>query len=374
MLFQQAMFGEGPLGREICGDEAGIRALPSARDPRLLARDVPAVEHRRRGRRRPRARRGGRRWRRRRSGPATARSRGSSPRPALPAGPRVLTGRRDTSQAQLAIARPGAAPRPPRRVDPRGAQRACSATGCRAGCSSACARRRASPTTSRSGIVEYADAGALEVSAGVDPGSLPAAIEAILAELDALVDEAVPDERAREGQGVPLGRPRAADGRHAPPRVVDRRPGGAPRPRVHARRGARGRRGRPVRGRPARSPPSCSATRRCGWRSSPRRSTCAASTPTCGCRGEPEAGDATAPATRRGPAGRRCGSARVHLRMGSLPLARAELEALAGRGLLDDDGAARPRGGPLADRRPRGRGRGGDALHRPGPRRTVSRS
>ena len=27
-LFQVALFGEGPLGREICGDEAGIRALP----------------------------------------------------------------------------------------------------------------------------------------------------------------------------------------------------------------------------------------------------------------------------------------------------------------------------------------------------------
>ena len=30
MLFQGAMFGDGPLGREICGDEAGIRALPTA--------------------------------------------------------------------------------------------------------------------------------------------------------------------------------------------------------------------------------------------------------------------------------------------------------------------------------------------------------
>lgn len=29
-LFQVALFGDGPLGREICGDEAGIRALPDA--------------------------------------------------------------------------------------------------------------------------------------------------------------------------------------------------------------------------------------------------------------------------------------------------------------------------------------------------------
>ena len=42
------MFGDGPLGREICGDEDGIRALPADDDPRLLADDVPAGEHRRR--------------------------------------------------------------------------------------------------------------------------------------------------------------------------------------------------------------------------------------------------------------------------------------------------------------------------------------
>ena len=56
MLSQQAMFGDGPLGREICGDAEGIRALPGSSDPRVLERDVPAGEHRRRGRRRPRAR------------------------------------------------------------------------------------------------------------------------------------------------------------------------------------------------------------------------------------------------------------------------------------------------------------------------------
>ena len=45
-----------------------------------------------------------------------------------------------------------------------------------------------------SGIVEYADAGALEISAGVDPDQLPAAIEAILAELVRMVDDPIPDE------------------------------------------------------------------------------------------------------------------------------------------------------------------------------------
>src|SRR5262245_10222796 len=31
ILIQQGLFGDGPLGREICGDEAGVRALPSDR-------------------------------------------------------------------------------------------------------------------------------------------------------------------------------------------------------------------------------------------------------------------------------------------------------------------------------------------------------
>ena len=45
-----------------------------------------------------------------------------------------------------------------------------------------------------SGLVDYADAGALEVSAGVDPDKLPEAIEAILAELARLRDEPVGEE------------------------------------------------------------------------------------------------------------------------------------------------------------------------------------
>jgi predicted Zn-dependent peptidase len=42
-----------------------------------------------------------------------------------------------------------------------------------------------------SGLVDYADAGALEISAGVDPDKLPEAIDAILAELVRLRDEPV---------------------------------------------------------------------------------------------------------------------------------------------------------------------------------------
>ena len=45
-----------------------------------------------------------------------------------------------------------------------------------------------------SGLVDYADAGAMEVSAGVDPTRLPAALDAILAELAKLRDEDVPPD------------------------------------------------------------------------------------------------------------------------------------------------------------------------------------
>ena len=44
-----------------------------------------------------------------------------------------------------------------------------------------------------SGLVEYADAGSLEVSAGVDPARLPAALDAILVELARLRDDRIPD-------------------------------------------------------------------------------------------------------------------------------------------------------------------------------------
>ncbi len=72
ILFQGAMFGDGPLGREICGDEAGIRALPTATHPRLLGDHVQAG-------RTPSSRSPATcptptwsSWRPRRSGPATA--------------------------------------------------------------------------------------------------------------------------------------------------------------------------------------------------------------------------------------------------------------------------------------------------------------
>ncbi len=51
-----------------------------------------------------------------------------------------------------------------------------------------------------SGVLDYADAGALEVSAGVDPDHLGPALDAILAELARLREEAVPEDELHKAK------------------------------------------------------------------------------------------------------------------------------------------------------------------------------
>ncbi len=192
MLFQTALFGDGPLGREICGDEAGIRALPEAtiRDfwgsvyrPAntviAVAGDIgheEAVEL---------------------AGAAFGSGNGAIPgfevAPALPAGPRVLTGRRDTSQAQLIVGLPGL-----HRDHPDSWALAVLNAVLGDGMSSrlflSVREERGLAYDISSGLIDYADAGALEVSAGVDPAGLREALAAILAEFERLRDELVPAE------------------------------------------------------------------------------------------------------------------------------------------------------------------------------------
>src|SRR6185503_9692366 len=105
ILFQTAMFGDGPLGREICGDEAGIRALPddTIRDfwrttyrpantvvavagdiDHAAAVDLAATAF----------------------GTGNGAVPGFVPAPVLPAGDRVLFGKRPTAQAQLVVGIP----------------------------------------------------------------------------------------------------------------------------------------------------------------------------------------------------------------------------------------------------------------------------
>jgi predicted Zn-dependent peptidase len=191
ILFQGAMFGDGPLGREICGDEAGIRALPTVtirdfwRTTYRPANTVIAV-----------------------AGDlghdelvelaATAFGTGNGPlptfepAPTLPAGPRSRLGKRQTSQAQLTIGVPAL-----RRDHPDAWTLAVLNAVLGDGMSSrlflSVREARGLAYDVSSGLVDYADAGALEVSAGVDPTELGPALEAILVELARLRDELVPD-------------------------------------------------------------------------------------------------------------------------------------------------------------------------------------
>jgi predicted Zn-dependent peptidase len=191
ILFQTAMFGDGPLGREICGDEADIEGLPpdairdfwrlTYRPANTVVAVVGDLAHDEATELVTTA-----------FGSGNGAVPGFAPAPALPAGPRVRTGRRDTSQAQLAVGVPGL-----HRDHPDAWTLAVLNAVLGDGMSSrlflSVREDLGLAYDVSSGLVDYADAGALEVSAGVDPARIPAALEAILAELARLRDEPVPE-------------------------------------------------------------------------------------------------------------------------------------------------------------------------------------
>ncbi|MEO5919022.1 MAG: pitrilysin family protein [Candidatus Limnocylindrales bacterium] len=192
ILFQRAMYGDGPLGREICGEEEDIRGLVPARIREFWAagyqpgntvvavagdithQDVVALVDVAFGRGVS-------------AGPAAV-----VPAPTLPAGERVLVGRRDTTQAQLTVGVPGL-PRDHPDAWTLSVLNAVLGDGMSSRLYLSLVDRDALAYDVSSGLVEYADAGALEVSAGVDPARLPTALDAILVELGRLRDTLIPD-------------------------------------------------------------------------------------------------------------------------------------------------------------------------------------
>jgi predicted Zn-dependent peptidase len=192
MLFQTALFGDGPLGREICGDEPGIRALPDrtirdfwgttyrpANTVVAVAGDIShaeAVELAADA-----------------FGTGNGAIPGFDPAPSLPAGDRSRLGKRQTSQAQLVVGLPAL-----RRDHPDSWVLALLNTILGDGMSSrlflSVREERGLAYDIGSGLVDYADAGAIEISAGVDPAGLREALGAILDELVRLRDEPVPAE------------------------------------------------------------------------------------------------------------------------------------------------------------------------------------
>ena len=191
ILFQTAMFGDGPLGREICGDEADVLALPEAairdfwrtayRPANTVVAVVGDLSHDEATTLAAEA-----------FGTGNGVVPGFAPAPALPAGPRIRTGKRDTSQAQICLGVPAL-----HRDHPDSWALAVLNAVLGDGMSSrlflSVREELGLAYDVSSGLVDYADAGALEVSAGVDPAELPAALEAILVELGRLRDELVPE-------------------------------------------------------------------------------------------------------------------------------------------------------------------------------------
>ncbi len=192
ILIQQAMFGDGPLGREICGDEAGIRTLPGStirdfwaatyRPANVVVALAGDLDH-----------------------PAAldlvakpfGTGNGVNPTfetaPRLPAGSTYLLGNRDAAQAHICIAVPAY-----RRDHPDswtlGVLNGILGEGMSSRLFLAVREEHGLAYDVGSGITEYADSGALGVYAGVDPDKLEPALAAILAELARIRDEPVPEE------------------------------------------------------------------------------------------------------------------------------------------------------------------------------------
>ena len=192
ILFQTALFGYGPLGREICGEEADVRALADTairefwsstyRPANTVVAIVGDLAHAEATELAATA-----------FGSGNGHVPGYAPSPELPAGPRVMVGKRATSQAQLCIGVPAL-----HRDHPDSWTLAVLNAVLGDGMSSrlflSVREELGLAYDVSSGIVDYADAGALEVSAGVDPAGMPAAIAAIMRELARLRDELVPAE------------------------------------------------------------------------------------------------------------------------------------------------------------------------------------
>ncbi len=190
ILIQQAMFGDGALGREICGDEDGIRTLPretirafwaaTYRPSNVVVAIAGDLDH-------PAALD--------LVGPAFGTGNGARPRydpaPALPAGQRYLRGERDTSQAHICLAVPAY-----RRDHPDswaiGVLNGVLGEGMSSRLFLSVREEFGLAYDVGSGITEYADSGSIGVYAGVDPDKLEPALAAILVELARLRDSDVP--------------------------------------------------------------------------------------------------------------------------------------------------------------------------------------
>jgi predicted Zn-dependent peptidase len=195
-LFDLAMFGDTALGREIAGSEESVRALPQAnlrafwaaayRPGNVVVSAAGDISHEEIVALAERA-----------FGTGEAVQSVFEPAPALPAGDRVMVVRRETTQAQLCLGVPGLP-----RDDPGAwtleVLNAILGDGMSSRLFQSVREDKGLAYDVSSYIVDYVDAGALVVSAGVDPERIKPAVGAILSEFAQLRDEPVPaDELAR---------------------------------------------------------------------------------------------------------------------------------------------------------------------------------